>query len=280
MARLEHFAARDALDIEGVGGVLAEVLVERGVVKNPLDLFTLTPEALATVVMRQSTTGKDVLLGEKNARKIFQALERARTLPLHRWIFAFGIPRIGATVAEQVASCHTRLSDIPHSELLQQTVRAGNLERNILDQIPATFSPFTAATSAAPTSSASCPVKYEAARALIEFFAGEHGHNLLRRMEELGIRPVASTATAAPSGPLTGQSFVITGTLHMPRAEMESRIKAAGGKVADAVTKKTTFLVVGEDPGGTKYRKAQELGIPLLAEPEILARIPPMPQPV
>jgi len=266
VARLEHFAARAALDIEGVGGVLAEVLVAHGLIKDPLELFTLTPETLAAVVMRQSASGKDVLLGEKNARKIIQALERARHLPLNRWLFAFGIPRIGATVAEQVASCHKRLGDIPHSELLQQTVRAGDRERKISSS---QTSP--AAGTATPTTP--CPVKYEAAKALLEFFASENGHILLRRMETLDIHPTGNTATAAPHGPLNGQTFVITGTLHLPRAEIETRIKAAGGKVTEAVTRKTAFLIVGEDPGGTKHRKAQEIGIPLLTESELLKLI-------
>ena len=281
VARLEHFAARDALEIEGVGGVLAEVLVARAGVLDPLDLFTLTPEALAAVVMRQSATGKDVLLGEKNAGKILQALARARTLPLARWMFAFGIPRIGITVAEQVASCHARLADIPGSQLLQRAVQEGDLERNL----PAREAAAAATAAAQPeldfSPRTACPVKYEAAKAILAFFAGSYGASLLQRMAALGIDPAGTTASAAIAGPLTGQAIAITGTLSLPRAEMEARIKAAGGKVVESVTRKTTFLVVGADPGGTKYRKAQELGLPQLSEPELLARLalPPSAEP-
>ena len=253
VARLEHFAARDALDIEGVGGVLAEVLVERGLVTEPLDLFLLSPEALANVVMRQSATGKAVLLGEKNARKIIRALERARTLPLDRWIFAIGIPNIGATVAAQIASCHRSLAELPGSPLLL-SVRPKT--RGDGADVPPT-----------------CPVKPEAARAVLDFFATGHGCNLLRRVESLGIRPAPTAPVALSGGPLSDLSFVITGTLSLPRAEVETRIKAAGGKIADAVTRATSFLIVGENPGGTKHRKAIELGIPQLAEAELLARI-------
>ena len=272
VARLEHFAARNALDIEGVGGVLAEVLVERGRISDPLDLFTLTPEALSHVIVRQSSTGKDVLLGEKNAHTILRALERARTLPLARWLFALGIPRIGSTVAEQVASCHARLADIAHSELLQQAVQAGDPART-----PTARSLASAAAQATLDlfPQAPCPVKYEAAKALLAFFASAYGRDLLHRLDTLGIHPDAKAIAVVPNGPLLGQAFAITGTLSMPRSEMETRIKAAAGRVADAVTKATTFLIVGEAPGGTKYRKAMELGIPQLTETEILARIGP-----
>ena len=272
VARLEHFAARNALNIEGVGGVLAEVLVTHGLVIDPLDLFALTPTALASVVMRQSPAGKAVVLGEKNARKIIQSLEHARTLPLARWLFALGIPRIGITVAEQAAACHASLNALPQSTLLQQVVREGD---------PAQKATSKSATATAQTTldlfpQTPCPVKYEAAKALLAFFASTYGRALLQRLDALGIHPVAQAATVS-QGPLSGQSFAITGTLSMPRAEMESRIKAAGGKIIDAVTHKTTFLVIGEDPGGTKYRKAQELHIPLLTEPELLSRLNPTP---
>jgi DNA ligase (NAD+) len=247
VARLEHWAGRDALDIAGIGGVLAELLVGRGLVQDPLDLYQLLPETLAAVVVRQSATGKDVLLGTKNAAKIMQALERARTLPLDRWLFAIGIPNIGVTVAAQIAGCHAALTDLPNSPLLQ-AVRPR--ERG--------------------DPPAACPVKPEAARAVLEFFAGEQGRILLQRLAALGIHPAAGQAgdlpAAAADGPLAGHTLVITGTLRVPRAEMEARIRAAGGKLGEGVTKSTTHLVVGADPGGSKYRRAQELGTPLLTE--------------
>jgi len=269
VARLEHFAARDALDIEGIGGVLADVLVDCGLVNDPLDLFTLAPETLANIVMRQSTTGKNVVLGAKKAQKIIQALERARTLPLARWLFAMGIPRIGVTVAEQVASCQAQLAEIPNSELLQQTVREGERDR----KTPAKVSSVSTQTTLNLFSQTPCPVKYEAAKAILAFFASDYGRGLLCRLETLGIHPTARPVAAVSGGPLSGQSFVITGTLSMPRAEMESRIKSAGGRVAEAVTKTTTFLVVGADPGGTKYRKAQEMGTKQISEAELLKLI-------
>ncbi len=259
VARLEHWAGRDALDIAGVGGALAQLLVERGLVQDPLDLYSVTPEALASLVVRQSATGKDVLLGAKNAGKILQALERARTLPLDRWIFAIGIPNIGVTVAAQIASCHGALTDLRDSTLLQAVRPKGRGEST--------------------TTPPSCPVKPEAARAVLEFFASEQGRLLLQRMEALGIHPAgnAGSAAAAADGPLAGQTLVITGTLQLPRSEMEARIRTAGGKLGESVTKATTYLVVGADPGGSKYRRAQELGTPILSEAALEALLTPPP---
>ena len=168
------------------------------------------------------------------------------------------------------------------SALSTQAVRDGDPARAATAKPPAAAAPITAQATLNLFPQAPCPVKYEAAKALLAFFASTYGRDLLRRLDALGIQPVAGAATTVSSGPLSGQSFAITGTLGMPRTEMETRIKAAGGKIVDAVTRKTTFLVTGEDPGGTKYRKAQELSIPLLTEPELLARItapPPVQQP-
>jgi DNA ligase (NAD+) len=247
VARLEHFASRGALDLEGVGGVLAERLVETGLVRDPLDLFALTPDALAAIPMRKSATGRDVLFGAKHAAKVLEAVAASRRLPLERWLFALGIPRIGATVAEQAAACHRTLADLAGSPLLRRVAESG-----------------------AETPVPDCPVKYEASRALLAFFDSAYGRGLLARLDALGIRPVAAATPATTGGPLAGKTLAITGTLSVPRPEMEARIRAAGGRVADTVNKATTHLVVGADPGGAKYRRAQELGTPQIGEPELL----------
>lgn len=306
ITRLEHFACRGALDIEGVGGVLAEKLVESGLVHDPLDLFILTPTALAMLRVRQSIKGKDVLFGDKNAQKVLKAVSAARTRSLDRWIFAFGIPGIGATIAEQLAVCHQRLDDLAGSLILRDVMRldalytmaqqtnprstanpprdhaAGATRQAQYDaacaEIEQVGEALVRAAGAVRTDDAGrparygCPIKVEAATAALEFFGGDYGRTLLQRLNELDIHPVVTPKPAtASSGPLTGQAFVITGTLTVPRAEIEACIKAAGGRVADAVTKATTFLVVGVEPGGTKFRKAQELGIQQLTEQALLA---------
>jgi DNA ligase (NAD+) len=188
-----------------------------------------------------------VLFGAKHAAKVLEAVAASRRLPLERWLFALGIPRIGATVAEQAAACHRTLADLAGSPLLRRVAESG-----------------------AETPVPDCPVKYEASRALLAFFDSAYGRGLLARLDALGIRPVAAATPATTGGPLAGKTFAITGTLSVPRPEMEARIRAAGGRVADTVNKATTHLVVGADPGGAKYRRAQELGTPQIGEPELL----------
>jgi len=254
-ARLEHFAARGALDIRGLGGAVAEALVARTWVRDPLDLFSLTAERLATLNLGDDQ--KRRLLGPKNAAKMIEALHASRALPLARWLFAIGIPRIGVTVAEQIASCHLRLSAVPGSPLLQAVVAANAPE---------------AEASATPPSN--CPVKYEAAKTVLSFFDSPYGRAFLSRLSELGIDPqAAATPATAATGPLAGEVVVITGTLSLPRHEMAARIEQAGGKVADAVTKAVTLLVVGADAGSNKVKQAEKFGVRQISEAELLAQL-------
>src|SRR5437870_5349408 len=115
--RVEFFGARGALDIESVGGIVADKLVERGLVREPLDLFELKVEQLAKLNL--GTDEGPRVFGEKNAKKAIQAIERARTLPLSRWLFALAIPDVGKTTATQLARFHDNIDEVAHSQLLR-----------------------------------------------------------------------------------------------------------------------------------------------------------------
>jgi len=116
--RIEHFASRKALDIESLGGVVAEKLVEHKLVEEPLDLFKLTLENLATLNI--GTVEEPRIFGEKHAVKVIDALEAAKTKPLARWVTALGVPSVGETTANQVAKLHKNLRQISDSETLTQ----------------------------------------------------------------------------------------------------------------------------------------------------------------
>lgn len=116
--RVEYFAQRKALDIESLGGIVAEKLVERGLVKEPLDLFDLTKEQLAA--LNVGTDDEPRVFGEKNATKVIEALNRARDLPLSRWLLALGVPGVGGTTAYQLAKLHKDLEEVSHSESLKK----------------------------------------------------------------------------------------------------------------------------------------------------------------
>ena len=114
--RVEYFAHRKALDIESLGGIVAEKLVERGLVKEPLDLFDLKLEQLAKLNL--GTDDEPRVFGEKNATKILEALQRAKTAPLSRWIQALAIADVGEATAKQLAATHESLDALAHSEVL------------------------------------------------------------------------------------------------------------------------------------------------------------------
>src|SRR5215469_7736368 len=119
--RVEFFAARSALDIESVGGIVADKLVERGLVREPLDLFELKLEQLAKLNL--GTDEEPRVFGEKNATKAIRAIERARTLPLSRWLFALAIPDVGRTTATQLARFHETIEDVANSQLLRDVLQ-------------------------------------------------------------------------------------------------------------------------------------------------------------
>jgi DNA ligase (NAD+) len=123
--RLEFMAQRRALDIESMGGVVSEKLVERGLVKEPLDLFELKIDQLARLNL--GTQDEPRIFGEKNATKVVEALERAKTFPLSRWLFALGIQEVGETTAYEIANFHNNLEHVANSSLLKGIARLGNL---------------------------------------------------------------------------------------------------------------------------------------------------------
>ena len=119
--RLEYFCQRAALDIEGVGGIVADKLTESGLVDEPFDLYRLKPVQLATLNL--GTAEEPRVFGEKNAAKVVAALERSRTAPLSRWIFALGIPDIGEITAFELARLHDSIGAVARSEALRGIVR-------------------------------------------------------------------------------------------------------------------------------------------------------------
>jgi DNA ligase (NAD+) len=114
--RVEHFASRDALDIRALGGTVVDALVDRGMVRDPLDLFRLDSAALAELEISKHKFGR-------NAKTVVAALDAARRLPLHRWLFAVGIPGVGVTVAKAIAAEHDSFCDLAGSQVLADVIR-------------------------------------------------------------------------------------------------------------------------------------------------------------
>lgn len=219
--RLEHFAGRNALDIKALGEKVADTLVGENLAKDVLDLFEI-PELTYLGVFG------------KNGGKLYDALQAARNLPLHRWLFAIGIPGIGETIAKELSTSHETLFDLADSPKLREDKR-------------------------------------KVAAAVLDFFDSEYGRNFLARLKGFGIEPKSERkAVTRTEGPLVGMGCVLTGTLSRPRGEYAAMIEAAGGIVQSSVSSKTRYLIAGENVGQSKTDKARKLGTEVIDESRLL----------
>jgi DNA ligase (NAD+) len=271
--RVEFFAARSALDIESIGGIVADKLVERGLVREPLDLFELKLEQIAKLNL--GTEEAPRVFGEKNATKAINAIERARTLPLSRWLFALAIPDVGKTTATQLARFHSTIDDVAHSRLLRdvldyhqkrdQRESAKEIAERLIKSGFAERSRSKAGKDGIVTEVGSV-----VAQSVLDFFASTNGKKILRRINELGIQPKSEKVSAKKAAelPLAGKTFVLTGTLpSMTRGEATEKIESLGGHVTSSVSKKTDYVLAGAEPG-SKLDKAKELGVKIINEAE------------
>jgi DNA ligase (NAD+) len=270
--RVEFFAARGALDIESVGGIVADKLVERGLAREPLDLFELKVEQLAKLNL--GTENAPRVFGEKNATKAINAIERARSLPLSRWLYALAIPDVGKTTATQIARFQDNIEDVAHSQLLRDVLEYHEKEKNERAEIAQRL---IKAGFAKPSKSKAdkergivTEIGPVVAKSVLDFFASPVGKKILRRMKELGIEPKSEKISAKKAAelPLAGKTFVLTGTLpSLMREEATEKIEALGGHVTGSVSKKTDYVLAGAEPG-SKFDKAKELGVKIIDEAE------------
>lgn len=303
--RIEYFAQRKALDLESLGGVVAEKLVESGLVNEPLDLFDLKLEQLGALNL--GTADEPRVFGEKNAAKVLEALDRARRMPLSRWLFALAVPEVGEQTAHEIARFHDDLPGVAGSGVLRDTVELNRLGEQVLDSSPltginkqkseaerealrATWKQLLAeadavgqrlldsgfgkpAKGARNPRDAVTPVGPVAAASLLDYLASPAGIALLKRLDELGIHPRGdrtSSTTRSEPGRLSGKTLVLTGTLPtLSRDDASTLIRQAGGSVTSSVSKNTDYVVVGSD-AGSKLTKAQALGIKTLTEAQFL----------
>lgn len=303
MRRVEYFAARKALDIESLGGIVAEKLVERGLVKEPLDLFDLKLEPLGKLNL--GTDDEPRVFGEKNATKILDALQRAKTAPLSRWIHALAISDVGEATAKQLAATHESLDALAKSEVLKDIRDLGAKEAERAEisprsrknppkdeadktkrekrdtELKAEIAAIESRLEAGGLKAKLVEVGPVAAASVLDYFASPAGKKVLARIRELGITPErgrparefldGATGERAARAPIfAGKTFVLTGTLpSMTREEATAKIEAAGGKVSGSVSKKTDFVLAGAE-AGSKLDKAKELGVKILDEAEFL----------
>ncbi len=224
--RIKHFASLRALNIEGLGEKVIEQLVDREMVADPADLFFLSKRALARLER----------MGEKSAQNVLDALDRSRHTSFARLLHALGIRHVG----EHTAS------------LLAEQFHDMDALRN------AAYEDLTAIPEIGP----------EVAKSILLFFAQESTKELLGKLERAGVEyetKAAAAAAAAPAPALKGKTFVFTGRISRPREEVRDLVERLGGRVASSVSKRTDYVVAGDDPG-SKYEQAQKLGVQILDE--------------
>ncbi len=235
--RILHWAGRGAMDIDGLGEEIAARLEETGLVSDIADLYALTFEDLAGLdTGRTRKDGSAVLLGETIAGKLMASIEASKERPLARLLFGLGIRHVGSTVAEALADAYGSVDAL-----------AGASEAELAEV------------------EGVGPVIAESVR---RFFDAEENLALIGRLREAGVRMEAERGEELPQT-LAGLTFVLTGALERwTRDEAANALKARGAKVSGSVSKKTSYVVVGAEPG-SKFDKARELGVTTLAEDEM-----------
>lgn len=292
VGRLDYVVGRSVLDIESLGGVVAEKLVTTGQVREVFDLFKLEGKEEELGALNLGTAEAPRMLGVKNATKIVEAIKRARTLDLGRWILSLQIRDVGGATAQDLAALHGTMPALATSEILPKLVRLADADKEREENSPRSRKnpPKDEADKAArelrdaalkgeiaeleairDRTPGAKEIGPEVARHTVAFFASERGKHAVARMAELGIAPAAARLATAPVvGVLTGKTFVLTGTLPtLSRDDAAKKIEAAGGKTSGSVSKKTSYVVAGEE-AGSKLDKARALGVPVIDETGLL----------
>jgi DNA ligase (NAD+) len=224
---IRHFASRRAMDIEGLGDKLVEQLVDKKLVNDVADLYSLSREQLAGLER----------MGEKSADNVIAALEKSKQTTLARFLYALGIREVGEATAKVLAESYGDFAPL----------REASLEE--LQQLP--------------------DIGPVVAQHIVTFFQQPHNQEVIDKLLTAGISWRKSKA--AKRQPLVGQTFVLTGTLQgMTRDEAKSALEALGARVSGSVSKKTSYVVVGSDPG-SKLQKAHQLDVPVLDEVDLQA---------
>ena len=243
LERLLHWASRGALDIDGMGEEIVSRLVESGRVADVADYYSLSEEELASLDMgRVKADGEPVRLGHTVAKKLVAAIEASKGRPFARVLFGLGIRHVGKTTAEAIAAAY------PSMDALSA---AGE------DELAGIYG-----------------VGPKVAHGMWLFFRTPDNTSVIERLRAAGVTMADEAVAVGEEVPqvLAGLTFVLTGTLAhsgMTRDEAGARLKAMGAKVSGSVSKKTSFVVAGEN-AGSKYDKAVALDVPVLDEAQLL----------
>ncbi len=231
--KIEHFISRRAMNIEGLGPETVDVFYQEGMIQNVADLYQLKAEDIARLER----------LGEKSAENILQGLERSKEVPFERVLFALGIRFVGETVAKKLCRAFPSI-DLLSGASLEQLVQTDEIGIRI-------------------------------AQSILLYFSDEKNRCLVERLREAGLKMEADAEDRSGyTDLLAGSSIVISGVFqHHSRDEYKALIEKHGGKNVGSISKKTSFILAGDNMGPSKLEKAEKLGVRIVSEDEFLQMI-------
>ena len=231
--RIQHFISRKAMDIEGLGGETVDLLRKEGLIENYADLYDLTVEQVIPLER----------MAEKSAQNMINGIEKSKEIPFEKVLFALGIRFVGETVAKKLAKHFKSIDNLMVADF--ETLVAVD---EIGDRI---------------------------AQSIIDFSNNLGNIQLINRLKSNGLQlEVSQENLANQTNKLEGQIFVVSGVFHqMSRNELKKAIEDNGGKVSSSISKKTNFIVAGDNMGPSKLSKAESLGIPIISEQDFIDKI-------
>ena len=228
--RIQHYISRKAMDIDGLGGETVDLLRKEGLIKNYADLYDLTVEQVIPLER----------MAEKSAQNMVAGIEKSKEIPFEKVLFALGIRFVGETVAKKLAK---------HFKSIDNLMSANEETLIAVDEIGDRI-----------------------AQSITEFSNNEGNIELINRLKAYGVQlEVSAESLENQTDTLAGKVFVVSGVFHqMSRNELKKAIEDNGGKVSSSISKKTSYIVAGDNMGPSKLEKAQKLEIPIISEQDFI----------
>jgi DNA ligase (NAD+) len=225
IGRIQHFISRKAMDIDGLGGETVALLFNAGLVTNYADLYELKKEQIIPLER----------MAEKSADNLIQGIEKSKSIPFERVLYALGIRYVGETVAKKLAKHYKSIDAIAHASMMDLI-----LVDEIGDKI---------------------------AQSVIQFFDNQENRLIIERLKQYGVQLESGTEEALLSEKLKGKTFVVSGVFELfSRDELKKAIEDNGGKVGSSISAKTDFVIAGDNMGPAKLEKANQLKIAIISE--------------
>ncbi|WP_435262438.1 NAD-dependent DNA ligase LigA [Tenacibaculum sp. nBUS_03] len=231
--RIQHYISRKAMDIDGLGGETVDLLRKEGLIKNYADLYDLKVDQVIPLER----------MAEKSAQNMIKGIEKSKEIPFEKVLFALGIRFVGETVAKKLAKHFKSIDNLMHADF--DTLIGVD---EIGDRI---------------------------AQSILDFSVNEGNRKLIERLKLYGVQlEVSAESLEGQTDKLAGKVFVVSGVFHqMSRNELKKAIEDNGGKVSSSISKKTTYIVAGDNMGPSKLTKAESLNIPIISEQDFIDMI-------